>query len=57
MPRSLRDRKARDVVEDVTTRTVPLDDPGVDVDSLGKRLIARHRDEGGCDRQSAVSSV
>ncbi|HEX9155796.1 MAG TPA: hypothetical protein VF819_09535 [Nitrospira sp.] len=45
---SLRDRKTGDFIENITTRTVPLDDSGVDVDGLGKRLVALR--VGGVDR-------
>ena len=36
---SLFDRKARDFVENVCARAIPLDEPGVDVDSLGKGMV------------------
>src|SRR5262249_60611590 len=37
---SLRDRKAGDFMESVAARTIPTSDCGVDVDGLGKRLVA-----------------
>src|SRR6266550_3307555 len=38
--RSLRNRQARHFMKDVAARAVPLHDLRVDVDGLGKRLIA-----------------
>jgi hypothetical protein len=40
MPGSLCDRETGHFVEHVAARTVPLDDPGVNVDGLGERLVA-----------------